>query len=88
MHTYKSTNNEKFRDMPEKDAGSERETGNLFWSGLSSRTPATLKLIVAVATIQINRVICLLQKNLQGSRLFKPIKQSRRELHNLSQSLP
>ena len=30
LHTYKSTNNGKFCDMPEKDAGGGRETGNLF----------------------------------------------------------
>ena len=30
LHTYKSTNNGKFCEMPEKDAGGGRETGNLF----------------------------------------------------------
>ena len=36
LHTYKSTNNGKFRDMPEKDAGGGRETGNLFGVALNS----------------------------------------------------
>ena len=30
LHAYKSTNNGKFRDIPEKDAGGGWETGNLF----------------------------------------------------------
>ena len=38
LHTCKSTNNGKFRDMPEKDAGGGRETGNLFGVALSIAT--------------------------------------------------
>ena len=37
LHTYKSTNNGKFCDMPEKDAGGGRETGNLFGVALCVR---------------------------------------------------
>ena len=36
LHTCKSTNNGKFRDMSEKDAGGGRETGNLFGVALDS----------------------------------------------------
>ena len=37
LHTYKSTNNGKFGDMPEKDAGGGRETGNLFGVALQGQ---------------------------------------------------
>ena len=44
LHTRKSTNNGKFHDMPEKDAGGGRETGNLFGVALPKilATPLTL----------------------------------------------
>ena len=43
LHTYKSTNNGKFCDMPEKDAGGGRETGNLF--GVALIVGTTLLLV-------------------------------------------
>ena len=38
LHTYKSTNNGKFCEMPEKDAGGGRQTGNLFGVALVIKT--------------------------------------------------
>ena len=40
LHACKSTNNGKFHDIPEKDAGGGRETGNLFGVALPETVSA------------------------------------------------
>ena len=59
LHTRKSTNNGKFHDMPEKDAGGGRETGNLLeWpNGPSEKRTTSLQRTSAVLLIEFTIVI-------------------------------